>query len=100
MKLFELLKSLSSETLIGVWNIDDKKSKCPLHQQYQKVGNIKWEKIRNIFDYDVFGICVNKENSGLLVRVHRKDRVNQSLYNYDLARKIANEIKRDECKTD
>lgn len=88
MKLIDLLQSLASDTLIGIWNIDDKREKCPTPQTYKKVQNIQWGKIRNIVDYDVLVICVNEKNNGLFVRVYDKKRLEQSLNNYDLARKI------------
>lgn len=88
MQLIDLLEKLAPNTLIGIWNIDDKREKCPTPQTYQKVQNIPWGKIRNVFDYEVLSICVNEKGNGLFVRVHNKERLEQSLNNYDLARKI------------
>ena len=88
MRLTDLLQKLAPDTLIGIWNIDDKREKCPTPQTYQKVKNIQWGKIRNIVDYEVLSICVNDRNNGLFVRVHNKERLEQSLNNSDLARKI------------
>lgn len=88
MKLIDLLQALASDTLVGIWNIDDKRAKCPTPQAYQKAGNIPWRKIHNIVYFDVMSICVVEKNGGLLIRVYSKERLNRSLDNYDLARKI------------
>ena len=88
MKLMDLLQTLASDTLVGIWNIDDKRAKCPTPQSYQKVGNIPWSKIHNIVDFEVMSICVVEKNAGLLIRVYSEERLDRSLNNYDLARKI------------
>ena len=88
MRLIELLQKLSRETIVGIWDIDDKHSKCPTPQTYQKVNNIPFGKIKNIVDYDVFAICVNEKNNGILIRVHDNERLKMSIKNSDLAQKI------------
>lgn len=88
MRLIDLLQALAPDTLIGIWNIDDKREKCTTPQTYQKVKNIQWGKIRNIVDYEVLAICVNKKNNGLFIRVYDKKRLEMSLCNHDLAQKI------------
>lgn len=88
MKLLDLLEKLPPDTLVGLWNIDDKRDKCPTPQQYQKAGNIQWRKIRDIIDYEVLAICVNEKNNGLFVRVYDKERLEMSIANSDLAQKI------------
>lgn len=88
MKLIDLLQALASDTLVGIWNIDDKRAKCPTPQAYQKAGNIQWRKIRDIVYLEVLAICVVEKNNGLFIRVYDKERLTKSLNNYDLARKI------------
>lgn len=88
MRLIDLLQKLAPETLVGLWNIDDKRDKCPTPQTYQKVKNIPWGKISNIIDYEVLAICVNEKNGGLFVRVYDKERLEMSIANSDLAQKI------------
>ena len=90
MKLIELLHVLSGETLVGIWNIDDKRSKCPTPQTYQKVKNIPFSKISNIYLYEVMNVCVVEENGGLLIRIYDKERLNRSLNNMELAKYIKN----------
>lgn len=94
MKLIELLSVLSLEMPVGIWNIDDKRAKCPTPQTYQKVRNIPFEKIRNIAEYDVLNACLAENGGGLLIRVHDKSRLEMSLQNSDLARKICAERQR------
>lgn len=89
MRLIDLLGKLGYNTLVGIWNIDDAKAKQPTHQTYQKVGNIPWKKIRGIINFEVMCIIPVKENGGLLIKVHDKDRLRKSMDNYDLAEKIA-----------
>lgn len=88
MRLIDLLQKLAPDTLVGIWNIDDKRDKCPTPQTYQKVKNIQWGKIRDIVDYEVLAINVNEKNNGLFVRVYDKERLKMSLANSDLAQKI------------
>lgn len=88
MKLLDLLQKLAPDTLVGIWNIDDKHEKCPTPQTYQKVKNIQWGKIRNIIEYEVLAICVNEKNGGLFIRVYDKERLKMSLRNHDLAQKL------------
>lgn len=90
MKLVDLLQVLSLDTLVGIWNIDDKRSKCPTPQTYQKVGNIPFSKIRNIIMYDVMNVCA-AENGGLLIRVYDRDRLKRSLDSMELAKHLKND---------
>ena len=85
MTLLDLLQKLSPDTLIGIWNIDDKRAKCPTPQTYQKAGNIQWNKIRNIIGYEVMAICVNEKNGGLFVRVYNKARLDTRGNGYGFA---------------
>lgn len=88
MTLLDLLQKLSPDTLVGIWNIDDKREKCPTPQTYQKVKNIPWSKIQNIVKYEVLVICVNEKNNGLFIRVYDKKRLEMRLANSDLARQL------------
>lgn len=88
MRLLDLLQKLAPDTLVGIWNIDDKRDKCPTPQTYQKVKNIPWGKIREIVEYEVFAINVNEKNNGLFIRVYDKERLKMSVANSDLAQKI------------
>ena len=93
MRLIDLLQKISKDTLVGIWNIDDKRSKCPTPQTYQKAGNIPIGKIRNIVDYEILAINVNEKNSGLLIRVYDKERLKMSMNNSDLAEKVKQYVK-------
>lgn len=88
MKLGELLQKISENTPVVIFNLDDKTAVYPKTQSYQMAGNLKWSKIRNMIDMDVLNICVNDANNGLLIRVHDKKRLENSLNNWDLAEKI------------
>ncbi len=77
MSLCDLLQKLSFDTLVGIWNIDDKRAKRPTPQTYQKVRNLPWSKIGRIINYEVMAICVNSDSGGLFVRVYDKDRLNR-----------------------
>ena len=88
MKLSELLETLSYDQLIGIWNIDNKREKQPQPQNYSKVGNLPYRKIRNVLDYEILAINVVGKNGGLLVRVYDRERLRRSLDHHDLAREI------------
>lgn len=84
MKLYEALTPLHPDTLVAIHNVDrPRKGRI----QYQKLRNVKWEKIRNIFDHDVMSISIHKENSGVFISVHDRDRVLRSVDNWDLVDK-------------
>ncbi len=85
MRLIDLLQKLSPDTLVGIWNIDDERAKCPTPQSYQKVGNIQWSKIRDIVYFEVLVINVIEKNSGLFIRVYNKEQLRKSRDNCDLA---------------
>ena len=84
MKLYEVLKPLSFDTLVHIQNVDRPREG---RVQYTKLRNLRWEKIRNLLDYDVMHIVVHKENGGLFIQVHDADRLHQSLNNWDLVDK-------------
>lgn len=86
--LLDLLEKLSRDTLVGIWNIDDKHGKCPTPQTYQKAENIPWGKIRNIVGFEVMGIYPIEKNGGLLIKVYDKERLTKSMAGYNLAKKI------------
>lgn len=88
MRLIDVLQKLAADTPVGIWNIDDKRDKCPTPQTYQLVKNIPFGKIANIIDYEILIINVNKKNNGLLIRVYNKKRMEMSINNLDLAQKI------------
>lgn len=86
MTLNEILQKLPFESSVGIWNIDNKRAKCPTPQTYQKVKNITWRKLRNIIDYEVLVICPNEK--GLLIKVYDKTRLEESLSEHNIARII------------
>lgn len=92
MKLYELLKTLSREQLVGVWNIDNKRTSQPTPQQYSKVDNLRYGKLRDLLEYDVMGVYVQPKNNGLLIKVYKKDRVDKSLEHWDLVDKFMNRM--------
>lgn len=73
MKLYEYLTPLNMDTLVAISNVD-RPSKKGGRPQYQKLRNIKWEKIRNILEYDVMTVAVHKDNGGLYIQVFKRDR--------------------------
>lgn len=99
MTLLALLKVLNPDDYIGLWDIsypvEYRKNKpfgeCPTKQQYFKLKNMPYSRLRDKLDSDVY--CINYTEKGLLIRIGRKDDVKKSLNNYDLARKIAEEMK-------
>ena len=102
MKLYEFLKVCGREEYIGIWLIypsadikyNSKRpfGKRPTQQQYYKIGNIPYGKIANYLDYDVLG--VNHTEKGYLVRIFRREELNQRVYINDIAYKVAEAIKR------
>lgn len=93
MTLKDLLKTLTPDTLVGIYNVDDGSAKMPTTQTYQKVKNIPWCKLRHIIDFEVMAVCVVEKNNGLFIRVHDKGRLEKSLNNWDLAEKIRARLK-------
>ena len=84
MKLHEYLEPLNLDTLVHIENVDRPSKR---RFQYQKLRNVKWEKIRNILYYDVMNVTVHKENGGLFIQVHNRERLTRSLNNWDLVDK-------------
>lgn len=83
MKLYEYLIPIGFDTPVFIFNME----RPPKGRyQYQKMENVKWEKIRNILEYDVYGVSVSKEG-GLFIKVGRKDSTQRSLNNWDLVDK-------------
>lgn len=81
MTLYEALKPLNLDTLVCIHNVDrPKKGRI----QYQKLRNVPWGKIRNDLDYDVMQISIHKENGGVFISVHNRERTFRSLNNWDL----------------
>lgn len=87
MTLLELLKTLPSDTRVGIWDIDRKET-CPLPQHYQSLANLPFTKIRNSLDREVMQAIPN--NPGILIKVYDKNRLQRRT----MAMEIAEEIKR------
>lgn len=83
MTLCEFLKPLNFNTLVAISNVDRPPRKNG-RVQYQKLRNVKWEKIRNILDYDVMQVTVHQENGGLYIQVFKRENTLRSLNNWDL----------------
>lgn len=86
MKLYEYLKPLSLDALVAISNVDRPPRKGG-RVQYQKLRNIKWEKLHNNLFYDVMEVTVMKENGGLYIQIYDRDRLHKSLGNWDLVDK-------------
>lgn len=87
MTLLELLKTLPSDTRIGIWDID-RKNTCPLPQHYQSLTNLPFTKIRNSLDREVMQAIPN--DPGILIKIYDKDRLRLRT----MAMEIAEAIKR------
>lgn len=87
MTLLELLKTLPSDTRVGIWDID-KNNTCPLPQHYQSLENLSFAKIRNSLDREVMQAIPN--DPGILIKVYDKDRLRLRT----TAMEIADAIKR------
>ena len=83
MKLYEYLIPIGFDTPVFIFNMERPPKG---RHQYQKMGNVRWEKIRNILNYDVYGVSVSKDG-GLFIKVGRKEDTRQSLNNWDLVDK-------------
>ena len=96
MKLLELLKVLPRETYIGITNLSDKSWKIPVPQNYQMLKNLHWEKICDICEYEVLGLYIirNKTNTGLLIQVYDKKRLEIETNINSLALKISDFMNR------
>jgi hypothetical protein len=102
MTIKEFLGRCSANDYVGFYNVDSdalkkRKSskrfeKFPTTQTYMKIGNIPYGRIRNYLDKDI--MCIDHTSKGYLVRFHDRERLQKSLDNYDLARKIVEEIRR------
>ena len=86
MTLYEYLKPLNMDTLVAINNVD-RPSRNNARVQYQKLRNVKWEKLRNNLDYDVMNVTVHKDNGGLFIQVHDREKTRKSLDNWDLVDK-------------
>lgn len=86
MTLYEYLRPLNFDTLVAIYNVD-RPPKNHGRAQYQKLRNINWEKLRNNLEYDVMQVTVHKENGGLFIQVHDRERTLKSLDNWDLVDK-------------
>ena len=86
MKLWEYLTPLNLDTLVAINNVD-RPPRRRGRVQYQKLRNVKWEKIRNLLDYDIMSVTVNKENGGLFIKVFERERLHRCLDNWDLVDK-------------
>lgn len=87
MTLLELLKTLPSETRVGIWDID-RDNTGPLPQHYQALTKLPFAKIRNLLDREVMQTIPN--DPGILIKVYDKDRLQRRT----MAMEIAEEIKR------
>ena len=86
MKLWEFLTPLNMDTLVAISNVDRPPKKCG-RIQYAKLRNIRWEKIRNILNYDIMQVTVHKENGGLFIQVFSRERTEQSLNQWGIVDK-------------
>ena len=86
MTLYEVLKPLNLDTLVLIHNID-KKPRKKGRPQYQKLRNIPWEKIHNDLNKEVMSMCVHKDNGGLYIQLHDREKLERSLNNWDLVDK-------------
>lgn len=101
MKLYEFLKICDANDYVGIWNVDASNKErrslkrfetCPPKQSYSKVGNIPYGRIADYLDMDV--LHINHNEKGILIRIHNRKRLEESLNNYDIAGKITKAIKR------
>lgn len=102
MTLYEFLKCCDDNDYVGIWDISSdicRKHKsrkrfqaCPTQQQYFKIGNIPYGRIKHFLEKEI--LMINHCDKGYLVRIHNKGEAKENLDRYDLARKIADEIKR------
>lgn len=102
MTLHEFLKCCDDADYVGIWDISgdlcrkhkSKKrfQKCPTQQRYFKIGNIPYGRIKCFLEKEI--VMINHSDKGYLVRIHNKGEAKANLDRYDLARKIADEIKR------
>lgn len=86
MKLWEYLTPLNLDTLVAISNVDRPPKRCG-RVQYSKLRNIKWEKIRNILNYDVMQVTVHADNGGLFIQVFDREATKKSLNNWDIVDK-------------
>lgn len=86
MKLWEFLTPLNMDTLVAISNVDRPPKRCG-RVQYAKLRNIRWEKIRNILEYDIMQVTVHKENGGLFIQVFDREKTKRSLNNWDVVDK-------------
>ena len=86
MKLWEFLTPLNLETLVAISNVDRPPKKCG-RAQYQRLRNIKWEKIRNILNYDVMQVKIHEKSGGLYIQVFNRKQTQESLNNWSLVDK-------------
>lgn len=86
MKLWEFLTPLHMDTLVAISNVDRPPKRCG-RVQYAKLRNIKWEKIRNILDYDIMQVTVHADNGGLFIQVCDREATKKSLNNWDIVDK-------------
>ena len=92
MKLLDLLSVLTPETEVGIFNLDEWRSKSkygkvPTRQTYSKVKNLKWGDIFDLLDLDVMTVNVFKD--GLFIRIHDREQLEKRI-GYD---KLAQSIK-------
>ena len=91
MKLLDLLSVLMPETEVGIFNIEDRDSKCkygkvPTRQTYSKVKNLKWGDISNLLNLDVMAVNVFKD--GLYICVHDREQLKKRIAYGELAQSI------------
>jgi len=96
------LQVCSKEDYIGIWNIDTpitKKNKSmkrfevkPSEQNYFKIANIPYGRIMSFLDMDIF--CIDHTKKGYMVRIYVKGKAKNHMDRFDLARMIAEEMKR------
>ena len=101
MTLHEFLRVCSGDDYVGILDLDcpfDKKGKSserfetyPTQQNYFKVKNIPYGRIRWILDKEVCGICHTEK--GMFVRIHTAGKASNYLDRHELAQEIAKAIR-------
>ena len=91
MKLLDLLSVLTPETEVGIFNLDEWRSKSkygkvPTRQTYSKVKNLKGGDIFDLLNLDVMVVNVLKD--GLYICVHDREQLEKRMGYDELAQSI------------
>lgn len=101
--LHDVLYLLPKDTFVGIWDcrgdpLKERKrgyENHPSQQRYQRVKNIPYERLRYILDARVS--CIAHNEKGIFIQIMKDhEETKQSLRDYSLARKIAEEIRRND----